>query len=67
MAQAKRKTATRTKKQTGARKAKSTASRKTCAKKSMLNNTDRMHIYIVTAMSMVTLILLCADIAMMIV
>ena len=67
MAQAKRKTATRTKKKTTARKAKSCASRKTCSRQATISNAERMHIYIITAMSMITLILLCADIAMMIV
>lgn len=39
---------------------------KTCCKKSckQLSNTDRMHIYIVTALGIITAILLCADVAM---
>ena len=65
MAQAKKKQATRTAKKTTARKAKSCTARKTCAKKT-ISNGERMHVYIVTAMSMIAGILLCADIAMMI-
>lgn len=66
MAQAKRKTATKTKKKPAVRKAKSCQARKTCAKKTCISSQERMHIYIVTAMGMIAGILLCADVAMMI-
>ena len=68
MAQAKRKTATKTAKKTTARKTQ--CRKKTCtrtAKSKGISNQERMHIYIVTAMAMVAGILLCADAAMMIV
>ena len=68
MAQAKRKTATRTAKKTTARK--TTTRKKSCArtaKQQGISNQERMHVYIVTAMAIVAGILLCADAAMMIV
>jgi hypothetical protein len=67
MAQAKRKTATKTAKKTTARK--TTTRKKTCArtaKQQGISSQERMHVYIVTAMAMVAGILLCADAAMMI-
>ena len=67
MAQAKRKTAGRTAKKTTARK--TTTRKKSCArtmKQQGISNQERMHIYIVTAMAIITGILLCADAAMMI-
>jgi|GEM_PF-3331791 len=65
MAQAKKKQSTKTAKKTTAR---STAARKksctrTCKKQA--SQSDKMHVYIVTAMSMVAAILLCANVAMM--
>ena len=68
MAQAKRKTATKTAKKTTARK--TACRKKACcrtAKQKGITNQERMHIYIVTAMAMIAGILLCADAAMMIV
>ncbi len=66
MAQAKKKTATKTaKKATGASQARRKTSVKT-AKKQCISNSDRMHVYIVTAMAMIAGILLCANAAMMI-
>ena len=68
MATAKKKTATRTAKKTTAKK--STCRKKSCcrtAKYKSVSNQERMHIYIVTALSMIAGILLCADVAMMIV
>ena len=66
MAQAKRKTATKTAKKTTSRTAKSRTAKKTCAKK-CISNADRMHVYIVTAMSMIAVILLGAEVAMLMV
>ena len=64
MAQAKKKSSTKTTKKTtgGARKKSCTRT----AKCKGISNKERMHIYIVTAMSMIAAILLCADVAMMI-
>ena len=66
MAQAKRKTTTKTAKKTTSRTAKSRTAKKTCAKK-CISNADRMHVYIVTAMSMIAVILLGAEVAMLMV
>ena len=64
MAQAKRKTATRTKK--AGQKCQSCRKAKTCtAKKQQVSQNERIHVYIVTAMAMVVGILLCANAAMM--
>ena len=65
MAQAKKKTATKTAKKTAvkARTQKKAATRTTKCKQ--ISNQDRMHIYIVTAMGMIAGILLCANAAMM--
>ena len=65
MAQAKRKTATRTKKATQQRKTGSRANTRTRKKQQAVSSQERMHIYIVTAMAMIAGILLCADAAMM--
>ena len=69
MAQAKKKTATKTAKKTTARK--TTQSRKKACTRTTkckgISNKERMHIYIVTAMAMIAAILLCADAAMMMV
>ena len=68
MAQAKRKTATKTAKKTTARKTqchKKQCSR-SCAKKT-ISNQERMHIYAITGMSIIAGILLCANAAMMMV
>ena len=67
MAQAKKKTAPKTAKKTTA---KSGARKKTVtrtAKAKGISNSERMHVYIVTVMSMIAAILLCADVAMMVV
>ena len=67
MAQAKKKTATRTAKKTTV---KSQARKKVAtrtAKKQQISQQDRMHVYIVTAMAMIAGILLCANAAMMMV
>lgn len=66
MAQAKRKTATRTKKTTQQRKSGSRTNTRT-AKKQQISQSDKIHIYIVTAMAIVAGVLLCANAAMMIV
>lgn len=68
MAQAKRKTATKTAKKTTARKTQ--CRKQACnrtAKRNEISKQDKMHVYIVTAMAMIAGILLCADAAMMIV
>ena len=67
MAQAKRKTATKTaKKCTTCNQARRKTACKT--KKSQgISNQERMHVYIVTAMGMIAGILLCANAAMMMV
>ena len=68
MAQAKKKTATKTaKKPQACRKTGSRANTRTRKKQQGITNQERMHIYIVTAMAMIAGILLCADAAMMIV
>lgn len=66
MAQAKKKTATKTAKKTTA---KAGARRKTCNRtcKKRVDQNEKMHVYIVTAMSIIAGILLCANAAMMIV
>lgn len=66
MAQAKKKQSTKTSKKAPAKKAGSRANTKSCKCKD-ISNKERMHIYIVTAMSLVAGILLCADAAMMMV
>ena len=66
MAQAKRKTATRTKKQQAKRQTGSRANTRTRKKQQSITQQERMHIYIVTAMAMIAGILLCANAAIMI-
>jgi hypothetical protein len=68
MAQAKRKTATKTAKKTTAKKTQ--CRKQACtrtAKNKGVTQQEKMHIYIVTAMAIVAGILLCADAAMMMV
>ena len=65
MAQAKKKQSTKTTKKTTAKKTGSRTNTRTSKKD--ISNKERIHIYIVTAMSMLAGILLCADIAMMVV
>ena len=65
MPQAKKKQTTKTAKKTTARAAKSEAAKRTakstCSAKG--NNTEKWHVYIMTALSMIAAILLCADAA----
>ena len=65
MPQAKKKQSTKTAKKTTARAAKSKVAKKTCktTRASKGNNAEKWHIYIMTALSMVAAILLCADAA----
>lgn len=69
MAQAKRKTATKTAKKTTARKnqARRQAVSRTNKKQQDITNAERMHVCLVAAMAIIAGILLCADAAMMIV
>ena len=69
MAQAKRKTATKTAKKSSARQqqARKRTSTRTCKKYQSVSSQEKMHIYIVTGMSIIAGILLCANAAMMIV
>lgn len=67
MAQAKRKQSTKTAKKPATRSTTRKKSSTRTAKCKGISNKERIHVYIVTAMSMITMILLCADIAMMIV
>ena len=60
MSQAKKKTATKTAKKPQARPAKKCT--KTVCKKQ--DKAEKFHIYIITALSMITAILLCADAAL---
>ncbi|MBQ3296772.1 hypothetical protein IJH01_01400 [Candidatus Saccharibacteria bacterium] len=64
MAQAKKKTATKTKKASTQRKTGSRANTRTCKKK-CVSSQEKMHIYIVTAMAIIAGVLLCANAAMM--
>ena len=67
MAQAKKKQSTKTAKKTTAR---TQARKKTCTKSTKcrgVNNKERTHVFIVTAMSMIAGILLCANAVIMIV
>lgn len=68
MAQAKKKQATRTKKQT--RSTKTTGARRGSqsqkARRTQCGNKERNQVYIITAMSLIAGILLCANAAMMI-
>ena len=67
MAQAKRKTTTKTKKAGTQRKTGSRANTRTQKKQQGITDQERMHIYIVTAMAIIAGVLLCANTAMMIV
>ena len=72
MPQAKKKQSTKTAKKPAAKKTTSAArstSRKSCTKTANCKQDNRMrnHIYIVTALSMIALLLLCADAAMLMV
>lgn len=60
MPQSKKKTATKTTKKQQARPAKK-CTKMACKKQ---NKAEKFHIYIITALSMITAILLCADIAL---
>ena len=65
MPQAKKKQTQKTaakRKTTGAKKK---ACTRTCACRKQVNEREKMHVYIVTAMSMIVAILLCADAAIM--
>ena len=63
----KKKKSTKTaKRATTARTHKKAASRTCCKKCKTISNSERMHIYVVTALSIIAGILLCADIAMVI-
>ena len=64
MAQAKKKQSTKTAKKTTAKK---TAQKSTRCTKCACSNRDRNHIYFITAMGIVAAILLCANVAIMIV
>ena len=66
MAQAKKKTATKTAKKAARPQARQKACTRT-AKKQGIDRSDKMHVYIVTVMAMIAGILLCANAAMMIV
>ena len=65
MPQAKKKQSTKTAKKTVSRAAKSKATKRTAksSRASKGSSTEKWHIYIMTALSMVTAILLCADAA----
>ena len=65
MAQAKKKTATKTAKKTTAKSGVRKKAATRTAKTKSISNIERMHVYIVTVMSMIAVILLCADVAMM--
>ena len=68
MAQAKRKTATKTAKKATAKKTQ--CRKQTCtrtAKRQEVTNGERMHVYAVTALAIVAGVLLCANAAMMMV
>ena len=66
MTQAKKKTATKTAKKSTAKKTGSRANTRTRKAKG-ISNRERTHVYIVTIMSMIAAMLLCADVAMMVV
>ena len=67
MAQAKKKTATRTAKKTTARKTQCRKQACTRTAKKNISRQDKMHVYIIAGMSIIAGILLCANAAMMIV
>ena len=66
MAQAKKKTATRTQKSARQGQCRKKSCTRT-AKKQQISQSEKMHLYIVTAMAMIAGILLCANAAMMMV
>ena len=68
MPQAKKKTATKTAKKTTAKKCCQKSTHTAAARRTQkISTAERNHVYLVTAMSIITAVLLCADIAMMIV
>lgn len=67
MAQAKKKTATRTAKKTTAKRTQCRGRACNRTAKKGISNQDRMHVYIIAGMSIIAGILLCANAAMMIV
>lgn len=67
MPQAKKKTATKTAAKKQARPAKKAMTKKTCKKAKQISQAEKYHVYIVTALSMITAILICANVACMIV
>ena len=67
MAQAKKKTATRTKKTTTKRKTGSRANTRTYKKQREISNKERMHVIIVACLAIIAGILLGVDVAMMMV
>lgn len=66
MPQTKKKKSTKTAKRTttAAKTHKKVACRTNCKKNQEITNSERMHVYIVTALSITAAILLCADAAM---
>lgn len=67
MAQAKKKTATKTAKKTTAKKTQCRKNACTRTAKQGISQQEKMHIYIVTGMAIVAGVLLCANAAMMLV
>ena len=69
MPQTKKKKSTKTAKRvaTATKTRKKACCRTNCRKGKELSNTERMHVYVVTALSITAAILLCADAAMMMV
>ena len=67
MAQAKKKQSTKTAKKTTARKNVSHKKASTSTNRKQDDRNEKMHVYIVTAMSMIVGILLCANAAMLMV
>lgn len=65
MPQAKKKQTTKTAKKTAPRGAKSKAAKRSCSTTRNVkgNSSEKWHVYILTALSMVTAILLCTDAA----
>jgi hypothetical protein len=67
MAQAKKKTSTKTAKKSGAAQGAHRKATSKTTKYKQVSAEERMHLFLVIAMSMIAGILLCADVAMMIV
>jgi hypothetical protein len=67
MAQAKKKTTTKTAKKAGASQGAHRKAANRTTKYRQISEKERMHLFLVIAMSMIAGILLCADVAMMIV